>query len=799
MTALPFRTLFGSYVVSPRADTFLDCIALLTAVLPGFSPYNTWVLKYGWMVSQLTFLLPLNATMISINLHLDDSLGCVFVGVLLSLMLYGCTCAQTIYYAWHYAVDKPILKYLVRYPPTVLFPMSISTRSLPPGRYCLHLAYVTAFTRRILDTARMGTEVQELWFYFVQNHGNPFALAQLDRQVYLKHHLACLNFGASFYSSMSRRVYGAEQIFAVVTKLLVQCYFIFKIWQLFRRRRSRVFVVVVALGLSLCSLVFGIQTIYTAYIAKQVAGAVSTETLPGTTQQILSFITELYITISLSYILGDHITGHRRTTIVLSKLIAYIINRAILLSLLTLLALSTYLGTDVHNDTLISEIFTAPSSAVYTNTLLAALNLRKHLGELEREGKMAERPLPTLPVEVWEQVIDSIQEPEYLLPCTLVCRAWYPRSRYHLLQKICVSDKKQVVRVAKLVRSRPEMKGAVKLIVINGGSGDSPRATSIPLLGTFAMMLAGKFTRLDQLEIVRARWVPSTFHPDIFLHLTAFASISHLKLDNVFLPSALIFGRLICAFPNLRRLECGIMSFKNKIFERSLIRVSSPVSELILMGGFITELANFFASTELAANMKQLVLGRWWNAVNLAKLHKLGAQPLLRIAAGSLMDFEITVDGVPGVESAQMKDLLDSHLNLQHNTNLEILCLNVWIQTSMDLSWLHLFLSMVSSKKLREMNIVVHWWRPVPIDEIVLSGLDETQCTLVDTLLTDRRQFPKLTSIDFRFLAISEQDEATRVIMPSQRSWMDQFLPRFPALCARGILKTSVDIRVDYA
>ncbi|KZT06666.1 uncharacterized protein LAESUDRAFT_749884 [Laetiporus sulphureus 93-53] len=44
------------------------------------------------------------------NLHLDDTLGCLLVGVLLSAVLYGCVCSQGIFYLWNYNKDKIPIK-----------------------------------------------------------------------------------------------------------------------------------------------------------------------------------------------------------------------------------------------------------------------------------------------------------------------------------------------------------------------------------------------------------------------------------------------------------------------------------------------------------------------------------------------------------------------------------------------------------------------------------------------------------------------------------------------------------------
>nr|GAT47370.1 predicted protein [Mycena chlorophos] len=47
--------------------------------------------------------------------------------------------------------------------------------------------------------------------------------------------------------------------------------------------------------------------------------------------------------------------------------------------------------------------------------------------------------IPPLPIELFERIVDFLfNDKESLLACTLVCRAWLPTSRYHLLQLLPV-------------------------------------------------------------------------------------------------------------------------------------------------------------------------------------------------------------------------------------------------------------------------------------------------------------------------------------------------------------------------
>lgn len=126
----------------------------------------------------------LNCTMTGPNLHLDITLGCLFVGTLFSLILYGYTSAQTLYYFKRYPGDNVFTRVLV-------------------AILCL------------LNTAYNIINAQFLWYHLVQHHGNIRGYMQLVGS------------------------FEAYQVIASVTGFLVQCFFINTIWRLSADRWQR--------------------------------------------------------------------------------------------------------------------------------------------------------------------------------------------------------------------------------------------------------------------------------------------------------------------------------------------------------------------------------------------------------------------------------------------------------------------------------------------------------------------------------------------------------------------------------
>jgi len=91
------------------------------------------------------------------NLHLDDSMGSLFVGILFAVILYGVGCAQALYYARSYPKDPLSLKSLV----TLMW---------------------------ILDTTRTVLDVVVLWQYLVRSHADPSGLTKLLDEFSVRRH-----------------------------------------------------------------------------------------------------------------------------------------------------------------------------------------------------------------------------------------------------------------------------------------------------------------------------------------------------------------------------------------------------------------------------------------------------------------------------------------------------------------------------------------------------------------------------------------------------------------------------------
>ncbi|CCM00818.1 uncharacterized protein FIBRA_02860 [Fibroporia radiculosa] len=382
--------------------------------------------------------------------------------------------------------------------------------------------------------------------------------------------------------------------------------------------------------------------------------------------------------------------------------------------------------------------------------------------------------MPSLPIEVWEQVIDLSWEFDSVKACSLT---------------VLLKDKKQVAHMARLVRREPYLKDAVKKVVLMGGDRDFE---VLPHFGTFAAMLARQLTRAAKLEVHWAKWQTGLFHPDVFLHMTAFTSITHLRIYFVSFPSVLVFGRFVSALPQLKQLECAHVHFENGSFDKRSPVVRSFPTQFVLDGITGVEgVIDFVVGTTISAKLEELVLWRW-GSVSTRDLaaHYERFQRLLQVIGSSLVSFEATLNGMSGKEPESDVKFIGSALNLSSNTNLEVLKLVIQDICAASRGWVDALLKTVSTKKLREVHIVYRWMISNPSLEIVLTALNEEECRRIDDFLTGK-QFSKLTQVSFGLYTRQRNH-----VLPAAQAWWGELSSRFPKLRAKGIFRTTV--LVDY-
>ncbi|KAH9829394.1 uncharacterized protein C8Q71DRAFT_888903 [Rhodofomes roseus] len=262
-----------------------------------------------------------------------SAIGGVFVEIIFSMIVYGFTLAQTLYYLWNYPGDSIGLKIMV----IVLW---------------------------ALDTIRAMLVTNDEWWHLVRNHANATALEEL--QGFFIHNiwkLMAQKSGQLVLTSIAVTftVLSAGKRFFVCSQ----------------ESTNNISAYYIAAGF-----VFAYESTINISISIRLSAVIPS----GSVQAIAALLTDLYITVSLCLILQgakSHTADGAHT--VLSRLIIYTVNRGLLVVVVQFVQFITYIPQwhDIH---MIVDMFHLhePSCTVYVNALLAVLNVRQHLREKHR-------------------------------------------------------------------------------------------------------------------------------------------------------------------------------------------------------------------------------------------------------------------------------------------------------------------------------------------------------------------------------------------------------------------------------
>ncbi|KAL4253767.1 hypothetical protein ABKN59_003007 [Abortiporus biennis] len=256
---------------------------------------------------------PANAGLLALP-KLDNTLGAVFIGLLVTSVLYGITCVQT--YVYYMGTGKR-------------------------DKLLLHGAVAFLW---VLDGLQLAFLTHLMYHYVITNYFNPLALISVP-------------WTASAFNVPTN-----------VNDVLTRTIFIYRIWRLSRSLS-------LAVGLMIMNFVCGAFGLVMTAKIHQLG---SFEKLPGIEWLIYCVFgsiafTDTSIAASLCIILWRMQTGFTKTNTQLQKLMKYSIHTGALTSLIAVIALISY-GSMPHNFVYIGVYTTLPK--FYFNALLATLNAR---------------------------------------------------------------------------------------------------------------------------------------------------------------------------------------------------------------------------------------------------------------------------------------------------------------------------------------------------------------------------------------------------------------------------------------
>ncbi|KAI0696141.1 hypothetical protein C8T65DRAFT_698498 [Cerioporus squamosus] len=172
--------------------------------------------------------------------------------------------------------------------------------------------------------------------------------------------------------------------------------------------------------------------------------------------------------------------------------------------------------------------------------------------------------LPNVPLEVAENIIDQLSEDvRSLRSCSLTCRGWLPRARYHLVASICVRSREDLYSICDYFRFHPCMATFVQNLSISPIGGEEAHS----LLETIPVALLSRLPKLRSYGILGAYALTVraiSFHATTLIHIKTCLHVEELTLQLLRFRTTAELARLLIALPRLRRLDCSQLHFKDK-------------------------------------------------------------------------------------------------------------------------------------------------------------------------------------------------------------------------------------------
>ncbi|KAJ3792402.1 hypothetical protein GGU11DRAFT_803031 [Lentinula aff. detonsa] len=248
---------------------------------------------------------------------LDNTMGAILVGILVSAVLYGISLVQTFFYYNHYRNDAWYLKSLVA--ATVFFDT-------------MHLCFIT----------------HTIYFYLVSRY---YDNEQLNDMI---------------WSVL------AEAIPTGFTGTLVQTFYTIRVWRLSKKNH--------VLAVVIMSIVLAQTACGTAWviISLQLSTFQQLLDISGLTVSInaLSSAADVIIAASLCFLLTQSRTGFKHSDTLINKLILFSVNTGLATSICAVASLVSLIASP---DSLLYAPFYFCIGRLYSNSLLATLNARKQI------------------------------------------------------------------------------------------------------------------------------------------------------------------------------------------------------------------------------------------------------------------------------------------------------------------------------------------------------------------------------------------------------------------------------------
>ncbi|KAF8151946.1 hypothetical protein K438DRAFT_379823 [Mycena galopus ATCC 62051] len=246
---------------------------------------------------------------------LDNSLGALFIGLVLSTALWGVGCAQAFWFYDSFRGEKMLLKTLVA-------------------------------ASWILDTVQQAMIAHVVYTYTITNYFNPF---------FLDHYLWSLSI---------------QSLFECLTAFLVQSFFLYRIWILCH---NRYFVMIIPTLLVLAKLAIGIMYVVLNARETSISKAVADNLWASKAVNAATMASDVALAGCMVFLLAGAKSGMKQTDTLINKLLLFTVNTGLITSVCA--AITLILAVKFPSNYLYG-IFYFLTGKLYFNTMLASLNSR---------------------------------------------------------------------------------------------------------------------------------------------------------------------------------------------------------------------------------------------------------------------------------------------------------------------------------------------------------------------------------------------------------------------------------------
>ncbi|RPD74470.1 hypothetical protein L226DRAFT_74988 [Lentinus tigrinus ALCF2SS1-7] len=249
----------------------------------------------------------------------DETMGALLIGVILSGIFYGISCSQIYYYFTRYQNDSRSLKMLV-------------------------------FSVWASDSIHQALISHSIYWYLITEYGNPVAMSMLNKTIV------------------------AEVLFNAFTGLFVQSFFVVRVWKLSEKKLYLVVPVAILVAAE-----FGVSATYTAR-AFWLRTFNDLAELRGLSicMNVFAAAADVAIAAILCTILHTSRTNFSKSNTLINKLIVFAVNTGLLTSVCACISLITFFAMP---GAFIYILFYFLIGRLYSNSLMATLNARKSLRE----------------------------------------------------------------------------------------------------------------------------------------------------------------------------------------------------------------------------------------------------------------------------------------------------------------------------------------------------------------------------------------------------------------------------------